>query len=144
MDAAQIGSLQTELDEFLGEFADCFGRPEPREHLRTYIKGQLSDLPRKSIEPIALEAGIAPRTLQEFLSTARWDQDLMRQRLQQQVTRHYSHLQAIAAIDETSCAKKGDMTPGVKAQWCGSRGKKDNCVVTVHLSYATPEGFRAL
>jgi SRSO17 transposase len=144
MDAAQIGSLQTELDEFLGEFADCFGRPEPREHLRTYIKGQLSDLPRKSIEPIALEAGIAPRTLQEFLSTARWDQDLMRQRLQQQVTRHYSHLQAIAAIDETSCAKKGDMTPGVKAQWCGSKGKKDNCVVTVHLSYATPTGFRAL
>jgi len=144
MDAALIGSLQNELDEFLGEYDDCFGRPEPREHLRTYVKGQLGDLPRKSVEPIALEAGVAPRTLQEFLSTARWDQQLMRQRLQQQVAQQHSHPHAIAAIDETSHAKKGDMTPGVKPQWCGSRGKKDNCVVTVHLSYATPTGFRAL
>lgn len=52
--------------EFLGEVDDCFGRSEPREHLRTYVSGQLSDLPRKSIEPIALASGTPPRTLQRF------------------------------------------------------------------------------
>ena len=38
--------------------------------------------------------------------------------------------------DETSFVKKGDKTPGVKRQWCGAVGKKENCMVTVHLGYA--------
>jgi len=32
---------------------------------------------------------------------------------------------------------------GVARQWNGSRGKVDNCVVGVHLSYAAP-GFQCL
>ena len=34
----------------------------------SYVQGQLSDLPRKSVEPMAGLAGVPPRTLQEFLS----------------------------------------------------------------------------
>jgi len=37
-----------------------------------YVRGQLSDLLRKSIEPIALEAGVPPRTLQFFFSSGRF------------------------------------------------------------------------
>ena len=44
---------------------------------------------------------------------------------------------SIAIIDETSDVKKGDKTPGVKRQWCGTVGKTENCIVTVHLGYAT-------
>ncbi len=44
---------------------------------------------------------------------------------------------AVGIIDETSDVKQGDKTPGVKRQWCGTRGKKENCIVTVHLAYAT-------
>ncbi len=58
MDAKQIKKMGRKLEEFLGEFDDCFGRSGPREHLRTYVSGQLSDLPCKSIEPIALAAKI--------------------------------------------------------------------------------------
>ena len=47
MDANKISGLGSALMDFLGEFDDCFGRSEPREHLRTYVSGQLSDLPRK-------------------------------------------------------------------------------------------------
>ena len=36
-------------------------------------------------------------------------------------------------LDETSDVKKGDKTPGVQRQWCGAVGKKENCIVTVHL-----------
>ena len=35
-------------------------------------------------------------------------------------------------------AKSGDDTVGVGRQWNGHRGKVDNCVVGVHLSYAAP------
>ena len=46
-------------------------------------------------------------------------------------------------IDETSYAKKGKKTAGVKRQYCGSTGKIDNCVVSVHLGYVAGE-FHAL
>ncbi len=36
-----------------------------------------------------------------------------------------------------SDVKKGDKTSGVQRQWCGTVGKPENCMVTVHLSYAT-------
>ena len=55
-------------------FRGSFGRDRTAKHFGTYCRGLLSNLPRKSIEPIALEAGTAVRTLQEFLVTARWDQ----------------------------------------------------------------------
>lgn len=71
----QIESLGPELAEFLGEFADCFGRSEPRGKLETYVRGQLGQLPRKSVEPMALAAGVKPRTLQEFLASDDWDED---------------------------------------------------------------------
>jgi len=58
MEAEQIKHMGRRLRKFLQEFDDCFTRSEPREHLRTYVAGQLSNLPRKSIEPIALAHGI--------------------------------------------------------------------------------------
>lgn len=144
MDAQTIEQLRPRLRRFLSEFDDCFGRREPAAHLRTYVDGQLSDLPRKSIEPIALEFDTPPRTLQQFLSGAHWLEDLMRDRLAEFIARHYTHPDAVGIIDETSYAKKGTKTPGVKRQYCGSTGKKDNCTVTVHLAYAAPKGLRVL
>ena len=58
MDVQAIEGLRKRLRVFLNMFSDCFGRREPQEHLQTYVQGQLSDLPRKSIEPIALAAGL--------------------------------------------------------------------------------------
>jgi SRSO17 transposase len=124
------------LSTYLDEFGDCFGRSEPAGNMRVYVNGQLSDLPRKSIEPMADRAGIPPRTLQQFLSLAEWDDALMADRLAQIVARDHGHPLSIGVIDETSDPKKGNKTPGVKRQWCGATGKVDNCVVTVHLSYA--------
>jgi len=135
MDVRQIQGMGRELRAFLSEFDECFGRSEPREHLRTYVSGQLSDLPRKSVEPIALAAGVAPRTLQVFLSTVRWDEDHMVDQSQWIVARDHAHPKAIGLIDETGNPKKGRHTAGVHRQWCGNTGKVDNCVVAVHLSY---------
>jgi len=136
MDAKQIRKLMPMLTKYLGEFDDCFSRSEPAQNLYVYVSGQLSDLPRKSIEPMADRAGVPPRTLQQFLSLAAWDDPLMDDRLAEIVARDHAHPMSIGIIDETSDPKKGDKTPGVKRQWCGALGKVDNCVVTVHLSYA--------
>lgn len=137
MTTAQILSLGPALERFLGQFADCFGRPELPYHLRHYVRGQLSDLPRKSVEPMALFNNVVPRTLQEFLRSDVWDHDRLRDRLQQRVAGGHADAGAIGIIDDSGHPKKGRATPGVQRQYCGNTGKIDNCVVTVHLGYAT-------
>ena len=135
MDVQQIKGMGRKLRTFLNEFSDCFGRSEPREHLRAYVQGQLSNLPRKSIEPMALSAGIAPRTLQGFFSYLSWDEAHLRDRVQWIVARDHAAPNAIGVIDESGNPKKGKHTACVQRQWCGNTGKTDNCVVGVHLGY---------
>ena len=135
MEAKVIAGMGRRLRHFLGYFRDCFGRSEPREHLEEYVHGQVSNLHRKSVEPIALETGIPPRTLQQFLESVKWDEVRMRDRLQQIVARDHADPQAIGIIDESGHPKKGRHTAAVKRQWCGRTGKIDNCVISVHLGY---------
>ncbi len=138
MDAGQIRQLDPILRKYLERFDDCFARRDTRAHFPVYVRGQLSNLERKSVEPIALEAGVAVRTLQEFLSQLQWDQELMRNRLQQIVRDEHlkGKSEVIGIIDETSAVKKGDKTPGVQRQYLGCVGKQDNGIVTVHLGVA--------
>jgi SRSO17 transposase len=139
MDAATIRGLTPRLFDYLAGFADCFARRDTREHLGVYVQGQLSDLTQKSVEPMALKAGVPPRTLQEFLAAYRWDEDGLRARLQTILAREHACPHSIGIIDETSDTKKGLKTPGVQRQHCGAVGKQDNCIVTVHLGYAADD-----
>jgi len=143
MNAQRIRQLRPMLAAYLKQFADCYRRKDTRAHLQVYVEGQLSNLERKSVEPIAKAAGVAPRSLQEFLSLLKWDEDRARDRLQTIVAREHASLHAVGIVDETSFAKQGTKTPGVQRQWCNARGKKDNCIVTVHLGYAA-EDFHCL
>jgi SRSO17 transposase len=143
MDAEQIRQLEPKLDRFLERFADCFARKDTRAHLGVYVRGQLSNLPEKSVEPIALDANVAPRTLQEFLSQLKWDEERMGDRVLEVVKTEHAGAHSIGIFDETSDPKKGDKTPGVQKQWCGRLGKLENCLVTVHLGYAV-EDFHCL
>ena len=67
MDADTILRIKPALTGYLHEFDRGMGRVTNHSHLYTYVSGQLSDLDRKSVEPIADAAGVPPRTLQEFL-----------------------------------------------------------------------------
>lgn len=143
MTLKQIATLGKKLTSFLALFADCFGRCDARELLRVYVRGQLSDLKRKTAEAIALKFRRAPRTLQRFLESIKWDEDKLRDRCQEIVAKDHAHPEAIGVLDESGVAKSGTQTVGVKRQWLGSQGKVDNGVVGVHLSYAAP-GFQCL
>lgn len=141
MDASTIMKLKPELTRFLKQFDPHFGRVSSRRYLDLYVEGQLSDLPRKSIEPMADAFGVPPRNLQEFLGLYRWDEPAVRDGLQQYVARRHAHPQSVGVVDETSFVKKGKMTACVQRQHCGAVGKVENCVVSVHLGYATPEFY---
>ncbi len=143
MTLEQIRALGRKLTLFLALFADCFGRRDARALLQVYVKGQLSSVHRKNAEAIALEFNTAPRTLQRFLESIKWDEERLRDRCQQIIIKDHAHTEAIGCVDESGTTKSGKHTVGVGRQYNGNRGKIDNCVVGVHLSYAAP-GFQVL
>lgn len=144
MELQDLRALRGKLNRYMASFEDCIKSRPSREHFRTYVMGQLGPLPRKNIEAIALEAGRVPvRTLQQFMSLHCWDQAAVARRVRERIRTRHGNENAIGVIDETSFAKKGVKTVGVKRQYCGATGKTDNCVVSVHLGYVAG-GFHAL
>ena len=148
MTEQQIAELGPAFARFLAGFGRFFAQRRTAGHFRDFCRGLLSDLPRKSVEPIALEAGTAVRTLQEFLTTATWDHLGLRDALQRHLAAALPALAddglgTVGIIDETSARKQGGKTPGVQRQHLGCLGKVDNGIVTVHLAVARGR-FKAL
>jgi SRSO17 transposase len=134
MNAEQIASLEPALNRLTESFRKCFREPT-FEHFRTYLLGLMEDLPRKNVEAIALAADTPVRTLQEFLSQHRWDDERVHELYQHLVADRHSGRDAIGVIDSSGHRKQGAKTPGVQRQYCGEVGKVDNCVLGVHLLY---------
>ena len=143
-----ISRLGPAFSSYLGRYRPCFLQDRIAGHFDNYCRGLLSDLPRKTVEPIALASGTAVRTLQEFLVTASWDHGLARDTLQRHLAEVIGTLPAdplctVGVIDETSCVKKGGKTPGVQRQYLGCVGKVEDGIVTVHVGVARGR-FQAL
>src|SRR5215475_15682615 len=92
MTEQEVTALGPAFAAYLRRFRGCLGQDRTAGHFDTYCRGLLTDLPRKTVEPIALEAGTAVRTLQEFLVTAHWDHEQMRDLLQRRLA------EAVAAL----------------------------------------------
>ena len=138
MTEEELDGLGSGLDDFLQPYLFCCGYTQTFGHLLTYCRGLLSDLKRKTVEPIARAAGCAVRTLQEFLRDHQWQHTQLREQLQLTVGAELAALLDdglgnVGLIDETSALKSGTKTPGVQRQYLGCVGKLDNGIVTVHL-----------
>jgi SRSO17 transposase len=131
-----------ELWEFQSAFHDCFARSEPRAHFFDYMVGQCSKLERKSIEPMALQVdGGTIRGLQRFISDVRWDEEQMRWNYHQLVAEEMGEPDGVLMFDETGFVKKGKDSVGGARQYCGTRGKVENCQVGVFAGYASRQGY---
>ena len=136
MDQADTVNIRTDLKRLLQRFQVCVPDKNTRNYFRIYTSGLISNLPRKNCEAIALQAKVPVRSVQWFLAGQLWDHDRMRNKIQKIVAENHAGKHSIGIIDETSFVKKGTKTPGVQRQYCGTRGKQENCIVTVHLAYA--------
>jgi SRSO17 transposase len=141
MTPEQIEELGPAFADYLEQFLFCCEYTQTFALLGVYCRGLLSDLDRKTCEPIALAAGIAVRTLQEFLRDHCWSFAQARTELQQHVAASLARLPeddlgTIGLHDETGTVKDGKHTPGVQRQYCGEVGTLANCIVTVHTGVA--------
>ncbi len=141
MTPEQIEELGPAFADYLQQFLFCCDYTQTFDLLGVYCRGLLSDLDRKTCEPIALAAGVAVRTLQEFLRDHRWSFAQVRNLLQQHIAATLpglpgDDLGCVGLHDETGTVKDGSHTPGVQRQYCGEVGKIENCIVTVHTGIA--------
>jgi SRSO17 transposase len=148
MTAEQVQAIGPELTAFLQPFERFFDTPESVRHFRNYSRGLLSDLPRKTAEPLALFAGTPARNLQQFLKACLWDHDGLTDAVSRRLRDAVAGLPpdpvgTVAILDETSALKQGTKTPGVQRQYLGCVGKVANGIVTVHLAVAHGS-FKAL
>jgi SRSO17 transposase len=141
IDLAEITRKQLEpclgnLREFIRRYARRFYRVEQAGHAEIYIEGLLSDLSRKTCEPIAIDHGRHRKPLQHFVGAGLWDDEKVLEELQLHVREELGDPRGVLVLDPSSFLKKGHNSVGVKRQWCGRIGATANCQVGVYLAYA--------
>ena len=75
MTTEQVQAIGPALTAFLQPFERFFDTLKTIRHFRNYARGLLSDLPRKTAEPLAQHAGVPPRNLQQFLKACLWNHE---------------------------------------------------------------------
>ena len=127
----------------LGRYIDYLGRKEHRAHFVTMLKGLLSDLERKSIEPIALAFGGkgTVRNTTFFMSKSKWDDEGMHEEYCSEASELLADEGGMLTLDGTDFPKKGRDSVGVARQHCGRLGKTDNCQASVMSGYVSPHGY---
>src|SRR3989440_1513326 len=102
-----------------------------------YLQGLLSHLPGKNAEDIATFVEVERQVIQDFIGTVPWDHRPLVTVLVGQVAERLGEPDGIIAFDPSSFPKRGTHSVGVKRQWCGHRGKVDNCQVGVFMGYVS-------
>ncbi|NLX94691.1 MAG: IS701 family transposase [Rhodopirellula sp.] len=135
--------IEAMLEEYLSDFNAAIGNRRQRAHVRAYVRGLLSDLDRKSVEPIALsilgEGGVRP--MQQFLTRSNMNDARILQAYRAGLARRINSRNGMLSVDESDFEKKGKESAGVQRQYCGRLGKTENCQAGVFLAYAGEDGY---
>lgn len=142
--AEAVRGCRGRLTRFLRRYLPLFYRKEQRHNAALVIRGLLSDLERKTCEPIAYREGVERKPIQFFVGTGKWDDEAVMAELRRHVVATLADPNGVLVIDPSGFPKKGTESVGVKRQWCGRLGKIENCQVGVYLAYATAEGHGPL
>lgn len=140
----EVRGCQDRLTTFLQRYLPRFYRPEQRTHATLVIRGLLSGLQRKTCEPIAVEAGVHRKPVQNFVGAGGWDDEAVMAELRGHAREVLADPQAVLILDPSGFPKSGTESCGVARQWCGRLGKQDNCQLGVFLAYAAPGGYAPL
>lgn len=138
-----VEDLAAALAAYHARFAPLFQRAEPRHWARKYLEGQLLDLERKSIEPMALALnGGDVQAMQQFISVGAWDADAVLHEHQRCVAETLGDpATGVLILDGCDFPKQGTHSVGVARQWCGALGKVASCQASVVACYASVRGF---
>ena len=123
------------LGEFVIPYQHVLETEAGQRNVHLYLQGLLSHLPGKNAEDIATFVAIERQVMQACMGTAPWDHRPLIHVLVDEVADRWGEPDGIIAFDPSSFPKRGTHSVGVKRQWCGHRGKVDNCQVGVFMGY---------
>jgi SRSO17 transposase len=132
------------LSEFVVPYQQALETEASQRDVHLYLAGLLSHLPRKNAEEIATLVDVERLVIQDFIGTAPWDHRPLVTVLVGQVVSRLGEPDGIIAFDPSSFPKRGTHSVGVKRQWCGHRGKVDNCQVGVFMGYVSRQDHALL
>jgi SRSO17 transposase len=132
------------LDEFVVPYQHALETEAGQRNVPLYLQGLLSHLPRKNAEGIATFVEVERQVIQDFIGTVPWDHRPLVAVLVGQVAERLGEPDGIIAFDPSSFPKRGTHSVGVKRQWCGHRGKVDNCQVGVFMGYVCEQDYALL
>ncbi len=138
--AADVRGCRHRLHAFLARYLPLFYRAEQRALAEVVVQGKLSNLQRKTSEPIAYLAGRTRKPVQNFVGAGAWDDEAVTTELRRHVAQDWGSDEAVLVVDASGFPKKGTASCGVQRQWCGRLGKVDNCQIGVFLAYVTRHG----
>jgi SRSO17 transposase len=138
--AVAVVGCQHRLESFLHRYLPCCYRVEQHALARGVLQGKLSNLQRKTAEPIAYQAGRPRQPVQHFGGAGGWDDERVMARLRQQVAEELADPDAVFVLDPSAFPKGGADSGGVARQGCGRLGKIDNGPVGVFLAYVSAAG----
>ena len=146
--ARDVEAMAEELVTSHALFHDLFQRREQREWSAFYLRGQLSDLARKTVEPMVLAThgpdDAAVRAGQQFLGQGAWDDTAMLVRHQRLVAESLGEPDGVVSVDGSGFPKQGTHSVGVARQYCGAVGKIANGQHGVFAAYVSRQGYTFL
>ena len=138
----RVSRLVDELDQYYRSFAPLFPREAQAHWAHKYLEGQLLDLERKSIEPMAAAlTGGNIQAMQQVISDSRWSDEAVIEIHQSLVAQTLGRADGVLILDGCDFPKQGQDSVGVARQYCGALGKVANCQASVVLAYASEVGF---
>ena len=140
---SDVGKLATELEKYHKLFEEGFRRKEQKDLSLCYLQGLLSELDRKSMEPIALQlrGKDKVRSLQRFMGDYKWNEELIALRHKEEISKLLFEPNGVLSVDSSEVVKKGKNSVGVARQYCGRFGKVENCQSGVYLAYTSTKGY---
>lgn len=141
----EVTGLKQKLKAYHAKFASLFHRQEQRHWSHKYLEGQMLELERKSIEPMAqaLDGGNI-QAMQQFISAGTWSDAEVIEAHQAEVAQTLGRPDGVLILDGCDFPKQGDDSVGVARQHCGPLGKTANCQASVVLAYASELGHTLL
>jgi len=139
-----VATCLDSLTGFLQPYQAQLQRIEQEQHLQVYVQGLVSNLQRKSIEPIATAHGLYRRPLQHFIGAGKWSDTAVRDQMRRHIVAEIGDPAGVVIIDGSGVHKQGSESVGVARQYCGRLGKVDNYQIGLYLAYSTRCGFTLL
>src|SRR5712692_2693151 len=141
----EIEGLLEELQEYHAIFSPLFKRVEQGQWAHLYLQGQLLDIERKSVEPMAQRiVGGNVRNMQQFIGAGAWEDEELLEKHEKQVRRTLGSSGGVLQVDGSDFPKQGKESVGVMRQYCGALGKVANCQSGVFIGYGNKNGYTLL